>query len=461
MKQIAGLLIALVFTSLAFGQSSSLQEGNKCFATGDYSCAIEKYKEAIKSSDEKQQKIAGDNLRQAEKCFELIKMADAAFADKNFIEAREYYQSLLNENPKDEHAKAQLKEIKIELITLSVSKKAVVFSSSGGQEAISVVTQAESYTVGLLPSWCSVQKNEKHFVITCSENTSTAERTDIFTVSAGNKTEKINIRQSGKQEITLNVSKENISFTSATGNSGPISVYTNAAKFSISSVPSWCTVQTYNNYFTVTCNSNTSTQSRSSWFNVVAGNKEIKINVNQAGQISSTETSEAKVENVGKTPVRRIEKSTKAKSPLTSFTSLGFQSGEIAKYGLLFELGGKTIGFRLAARSSLTPEQDVLNTIGLPNRTEVEIGPNIKIFKWCYLNLSAGYGYYNTSILNEYAGTRNIGQVYYVVTSGGLMIRLNRIININGGASFMDIHKDFYKPEITGGISFNLRKNRY
>jgi len=72
MKQIALLLFALAITSLALAQTNSLQEGNNCFAKGDYACAIEKYKEAIKSPDKRQLKIAGDNLRQAEKCFDFL-----------------------------------------------------------------------------------------------------------------------------------------------------------------------------------------------------------------------------------------------------------------------------------------------------------------------------------------------------------------------------------------------------
>jgi hypothetical protein len=38
------------------------------------------------------------------------------------------------------------------------------------------------------------------------------------------------------------------------------------------------------------------------------------------------------------------------------------------------------------------------------------------------------------------------------------MIRISKVININGGVSFMDIDKEFYKPEITFGLSFNLKR---
>ena len=156
MKQTALLLFALALTNLALAQSNSLQEGNKCFATGDYACAVEKYKEAILSSDERQKKIAGDNLSQAEKCFELRRVADVAFNSKNFIKAKEYYQNVISENPKDEYAKDQLVKCNNFLTppetTLSVSKENVSFSFSGGSETISVNTNAISYTISSLPS---------------------------------------------------------------------------------------------------------------------------------------------------------------------------------------------------------------------------------------------------------------------------------------------------------------------
>lgn len=281
MKQIAVLLFVLAFYGVASAQSNSLQEGNKCFSKGDYDCAIEKYKEAITSTDQRQKKIAGDNLRQAEKCLEMRKMGDAAFNNKNYNKAKEYYQSVLDENSKDEYAKAKLDEIRVALITLSVSKKSLSFASPGGKESIYITTDANSYSVGLLPAWCSVQKSDKYITITCTENTSTIDRTDIFTVSAGSKTEQISIRQSGKQVTTLSVSKETIYFTASGGSSDQISVYSNAKNYSISSVPSWCTVQSKNGYFVVTCRTNSSTQSRSDWFNVNAGDKIIKVYVNQ------------------------------------------------------------------------------------------------------------------------------------------------------------------------------------
>lgn len=329
MKQIAILLFALALTSFTLAQSNRLQEGNNCFAIGDYACAVEKYKEAIKSSDERQKKIAGDNLSQAEKCFELRRMADVAFNSKNFIKAKEYYQSVLNENPKDEYVKIKLNEIKITLITLSLSKNNVSFSSSGGQETLSVSTNDNSYSVGLLPNWCSVQKRDKYLVITCLENESSNERSEYFTVSAGNKTEKVNIRQSGKKVITLSVSNESIIFTSDGGNSGQILVNTNAPKYFISLLPLWCTVKSYSNYFIVICNANNSNQSRSDWFKVIAGNKEVKIYITQAGNNNSSTIKRVihgNAQNVKKTNCFNCPKSKDTWGIMMGYSQLNYNS---------------------------------------------------------------------------------------------------------------------------------------
>ena len=143
---------------------------------------------------------------------------------------------------------------------------------------------------------------------------------------------------------------------------------------------------------------------------------------------------------------------------LGSFSSIGFQSGEIAKYGFIYERGGrKTVGFRFTGRTSLTAEEDILNGTIVENKTEIELGPNFKIFKRLYFNIGVGYGFYDRLMNNDYAGELYTEKTVYTVATTGLMFRLSRVISINGGASFMDIDKDFYKPEITFGISFNLK----
>nr|WP_315145048.1 SH3 domain-containing protein [uncultured Flavobacterium sp.] len=148
----------------------------------------------------------------------------------------------------------------------------------------------------------------------------------------------------------------------------------------------------------------------------------------------------------------------KDRQKLSSFSSLGFQSGEIAKYGLIYERGGrKTVGFRFSARTSLTSQDDILNGKVTENKTEIELGPNFKLGNRVYFNIGIGYGFYDRLSNNDYVGRNYIEKTGYSVATTGIMIRLSRVVSINGGVSFMDLEKDLYKPEITFGIAFNLK----
>jgi len=83
-------------------------------------------------------------------------------------------------------------------ITLNVSKRHLSFSSSGGNEQITITSNiAISYSVSDLPSWCTAQLYTGYLVITCRANQGNSTRTDYFTITAGNKKERINISQSG------------------------------------------------------------------------------------------------------------------------------------------------------------------------------------------------------------------------------------------------------------------------
>jgi hypothetical protein len=107
-----------------------------------------------------------------------------------------------------------------------------------------------------------------------------------------------NVSQSGagrkKQETatTLTTSTQSISLI-ANGGKYIIDVKTNASDYQVYYLPTWCTVGAkYNTWFSINCNANNTTQSRSDWFEVVAGDKRVRITVKQAGIAQSqTKTS--------------------------------------------------------------------------------------------------------------------------------------------------------------------------
>lgn len=75
-------------------------------------------------------------------------------------------------------------------------EKAVHFSSSGGRETFYVATNASSYDVWGLPSWCSIEnKTSSGFTLVCSSNTSCNSKSDYIKVKAAGKEIRIDIEQ--------------------------------------------------------------------------------------------------------------------------------------------------------------------------------------------------------------------------------------------------------------------------
>ena len=328
----------------------------------------------------------------------------------------------------------------------SLSKTDISFKSSGGNEYITVNSNSNPYSIELLPSWCTVQKNSTSFSLNCINNYSSSSRTDYFNVKFGNQTIKVNVKQEGFSSVIedkLEASKTDLFFSYDSGNIETINISTNAIDFYTTYVPGWCNVTKYKSYIKVECKKNDTGQKRSDWFKVYIDKKEVKINVTQYSNPKSST----------KPPRFNL---------LGPFSSIGFQSGEIAKYGFIYErYNNRKLGFHISVRSSNTSSSQVLNPDGtvLPNKAEIDLGPNFNIYDHrIYLNLGIGYGTYNSYERNDFAGTFEAVNVSYFESSIGGMYRLNKLIGINMGASFMNIHEDLYKPEIIFGFSFNLKK---
>jgi tetratricopeptide (TPR) repeat protein len=184
-----------------FLATASIQEGKTCFEEGKYACAETKYSEALKLASGKNKLTADKGLDKAKLCAKSIKAADQEFEKEDYKAAKEDYQIVLDTNPQDAYAKSRLEKCS-ELINpanIKVSKETLSFSQSGGSERIEVeITNAGSYSVDALPSWCTKQEYEEYFVISCRENAGSTKRTDYFTVTAGNKKVRINVEQTGK-----------------------------------------------------------------------------------------------------------------------------------------------------------------------------------------------------------------------------------------------------------------------
>ncbi|WP_333696709.1 BACON domain-containing protein [Flavobacterium sp.] len=450
MKQYVLLFFTIIISQIVCGQNY-LEEGDLCFRSGDYACAESKYDILFKNASGSDKQIAEVKLERAKLCGKNLNLANQEYQSKNYRKAIEFYQLVLDSNPKDAFAKSQIEKCKNFIdsrnnTSFSVSKNKLSFTSSGGRENVTVITNSNSYTINLLPFWCTVQKYNDYFVINCAKNNESNSRRDYFNVVSGNKTIRVDIDQQGntvKRDIYLNVSPKNLNFKSGSESEERTYISTNADLYNVSLVPPWCVINKYKEYITVSCLPNNSEYIRSDWFKITAGDKEVKIYVTQEGK-----------------GFKSSEKKVKSKpSRLGSFSNFGVVTGEIARYGILYETGGRrAVGFHMSARSSLTNEEDILNEIVIKNRNEVVLGPNFKIFPRLYLNLGVGYGYYNYLERNDFGGTPSVEMQGYTLSSAGMTFRISRVVSINGGASFMDIEKDIYRPEIFGGITFNLKK---
>lgn len=100
------------------------------------------------------------------------------------------------------------------------SEKTTRFSPSGGRETYSVSSNASTYEVWGLPSWCTVEnKKSTSFTLVCKPNYQAETNTDYFEVRIAGKSVRINIEQEGKTEgaIIRDVSVEHTSRLNSNG----------------------------------------------------------------------------------------------------------------------------------------------------------------------------------------------------------------------------------------------------
>lgn len=88
---------------------------------------------------------------------------------------------------------------------------------------------------------------------------------------------------------TLSLDKQSLSFTSSGGTSN-IRIETNLSAYEVVAIPSWCNVTKQSDHFTITCKPNTGNNTRSDYFKVKAGSKELSVSVKQEGVPQKTKT---------------------------------------------------------------------------------------------------------------------------------------------------------------------------
>jgi len=95
-----------------------------------------------------------------------------------------------------------------ETTVLNVSPRSVTFPDKGGNQSVTVNTNASSWRVDRTPSWSTARRNGNRLTVTCQENTETASRNGTIVITANTLTYEVRIEQAG------NITSEIPSFAS-------------------------------------------------------------------------------------------------------------------------------------------------------------------------------------------------------------------------------------------------------
>ncbi len=415
-----------------------------------------------------------------------LSKAQGCIESGDYDGAKSYLNGVLNLDKNNIKAKQLLaicnnrrKSVQVVSTTLSVSTSSLSFAAVGGTENIQITTNASSYVIALLPNWCTITEYSNYIVVTCNKNLGNAARGDYFTVSAGDKSIRIYVNQAqspnsepivkAEETNTLSLSKEYLYFESQGGKSEAINVYSNASTYSVSFLPSWCTVQSNNGYFTVLCNANYNSQARNDWFIVTAGDKEKKVYVIQKGLAVVNQSYNSYKR---KTTVFYI--GVGASYPL--IVKENFMRFDNISYD--FRIGlVKTIGLYAKIETNFKTQSFDYKIDNLPsdlyykrvNDGESEYYSRLALVGGVMINtkpigiyLGAGYGYYNHYIKanlynyssNSFMKTINLGSVNStkgLETDAGLIFKINKVC-FSAGVSSLEFN--YYEANVDVGILF-------
>ncbi|MCL2726948.1 MAG: BACON domain-containing protein [Bacteroidales bacterium] len=281
------LMVLLLGCWQASGQEY-LKMANDCFDKGDYECAKRNYElyQFLESVDVSAQ------IQKSERCINALREANNFFGRRMYEAARNQYKIVLDNNPKDAYAKRQYDECVKQLtpaITLAVAPREISFAPEGGVASLAVATNANSYQVTSLPGWCSIEnRSPQNFSIKCDLWGGSSPREGFFYVQAGDKSERINVIQSGA--FTLTLSSGNLAFSSS-GGTASVTVTTNANDYDIGSLPSWCLVVNKDaDAFDIQCIPWSGASPREGYFDVLAGDKSERVTIVQTATIVFTVT---------------------------------------------------------------------------------------------------------------------------------------------------------------------------
>lgn len=332
---------------------------------------------------------------------------------------------------------------------LSISQQSLTFYATNNEaKYVNISNIKNDYTVYGVPTWLDIVKYNDYIKIDCKDNRNSNLRKDWFVIKSGTEEVRIYVEQSASinystnSNKSLNASTQNITFNAKNNESKHIALSNIKNNFSLYGVPSWLEIVKFSDYIKIICRDNNDKSPRNDWFSIKSGADEVRIYVEQLG---TTELAKS------------------AKTKKQSYFAIGYEGGEIAKYGIRLDFGGEnfTGGFaniRTSFIRDINKFKEYENS--LPNKNEFIVGPSFKLTNWMRINIGAGYGYYEYAYRNDYLNTLKLERQNYVAGYGGITFKIANRVNISAGASFIDIDKNTYKPEFTGALTINLLKNK-
>lgn len=162
---------------------------------------------------------------------------------------------------------------------LSVSSKELFFSSFGGTKSIDVYCNAEWEVSVAAAYWAHLSRNGNKITLNVDANKLTVKRTDYFVLKSGSKTCTVNLTQEG---VTPYISASSTSLHYKTeGGTQTIHISSNCEWNVLVPPAYWVKLTRSGNVIYLNALPNTSGNSRSDYFTLMAGGQRIRINITQ------------------------------------------------------------------------------------------------------------------------------------------------------------------------------------
>ena len=240
-----------------------------------------------------------------EDCDATLREAKAAYNAEDYVKAKKYFDYVVDVCGGSYGDASSWSQRCQEALSprLTVSRTNISVSAYSGTTSISVTSNRSWKLTNTSSSLFTVSRSGDNVSISYSANPNTTSRSDYFDVvtTDGSKSVRVYVSQEAKASTTpyLSVNKTSIS-TSSYGTTEYITVSSNTTWEVQYPSATMYSVTRNGNTLTVTIHENTSTESRSDFFNIKTtdGSKVQKISLSQTGRSASSSGSYATINNI-------------------------------------------------------------------------------------------------------------------------------------------------------------------